>query len=145
MTSSLRSNTPNKLPASQQRAIKALMQNRKDIRKIGADLRRAYEDRHRLLTRIFTEIENHPERYSHVKRSKAKGGKARTEPMTAALARKLKRKYLADVKLRPLRISGPGCDDFPVCKDVDGCICIFSVGSLCCYACLSPAIIQCDW
>jgi hypothetical protein len=135
----------NKLPASQQRAIKALMKNRKDIRKLGADLQQAYEARHRLIARIFTEVENHPERYTHLKQSKSGRGKARSEPMTAALARKLKRNYLAQVKLRPLRISGPGCDDFPACDDKDGCICIFSVGTLCCYACLSPAIIQCSF
>lgn len=132
-----RPKTTRRLPASQRNNIKALLKTRDEIAKLTRGLHRAYDQRHRLITRIFDEMEKNPSLYSHLTRKGAK----RSEPMTTELAKKLRAQY--QQAFRPLAISGPGCDSPPACDPIPNCVCVFSVGTLCCYLCLSTDVVQC--
>lgn len=130
-----------KLPASQRNNVKALAKTQGDIGKLVYGLHRAYNRRHRLVNRIFDEVEKNPSLYTHVT-PKGKGRAKLRTPMTAKLARQLRAQYRR--AFQPLAITGPGCDSPPVCLPMQDCVCIFSVGTICCYACLSPEFIQCN-
>lgn len=128
------------LSTTQRKNVQAVFKNARDIAKLTADLHRAYDRRHKLISRVFNEVEKNPSRYFHMPHSK--DGASEPVPMTRDIARELRSRY--EKTLVPLQISGPGCDDPPACLPKPGCICVFSVGTLCCYVCASPAVIQCD-
>jgi hypothetical protein len=129
-----------KLPAAQQKRVQAVFENTKEIASLKGKLEKAYQKRHALMLRVFDEIEKHPSHYTHL--APGEGGEQQPIPMTREIAGELRARYLKTFK--PLTISGPGCDDPPVCNPKPGCICVFGVGTVCCYLCASPAIIQCD-
>jgi hypothetical protein len=129
------------LPAKQRRNIEELFKNKTNLDKLSSDLQKAYERRNKLVLRVFDEIEKNASHYFHSPQE-AKPG-AEPVPMTPELVGRLRDRYLQ--ANRPLEIrGGPGCDSPPVCPPKPDCVCIFSVGTLCCYACLSPTVIQCD-
>ena len=128
------------LSPKQRKNVQAVFKNARDIAKLTGDLHRAYDRRHKLITRVFAEVEKNPSRYFHL--PPGSKGAAQRVPMTREIAHELHKRY--QNVLVPLQISGPGCDDPPVCVNKPGCICIFSVGTLCCYVCLSPDVIHCD-
>jgi hypothetical protein len=92
------------------------------------------------MLRIFDEIDKKPARYFHAPASKS--SEPEFVPMTSELAGELRNRYLQ--AFQPLAISGPGCNDPPVCVNKPGCVCVFGIGTVCCYVCLSPAVIECD-
>lgn len=130
------------LPATQHENIEHLFKTHEEISDLASKLHGAYKRRHEAMVRIFDEIAQNPSIYSHVALSDGRA-KSRTETMTPELLGRLRQKY--EATLRPVTISGPGCDDPPACPPIPGCVCVFSVGSLCCYVCLSPKVIRCDF
>lgn len=130
------------LPAAQRANIEQLFKIQDEIAENKAKLHDSYERRHQAMLRIFDEIAKNPSIYTHVK-SSDHGETKQSEPMTLELLRGLRQKY--EVTLRPVLISGPGCDDPPACANKPDCVCVFSVGTLCCYVCLSPGVIQCTF
>ena len=134
--------TRQRMPAIQRKNLAALLKTRDQVRKLTLDLHRAYDRRHTLIMRILNELEKNPSLYAHSKRD-AKTGKKRSEPLTLAEVQKFRARYLK--ALRPLLISGPGCDSPPACPPKQDCVCVFGVGPVCCYLCLDIKVVQCDF
>jgi acetylornithine deacetylase/succinyl-diaminopimelate desuccinylase-like protein len=128
------------LPSAQRKHVRALLENAHDIVRLKAELQLAYDERHDLVTRVFDELEREPSRYRHEYQERA-GAEPVTVPMTAEVVAQLRGRY--EAALTPLTISGPGCDSFPACDDIEGCICVFGAGPLCCYLCASIKVIRC--
>jgi len=128
-----------KLPASLSKSIRAYGKAHKEIRTLAAKLDAVEANRRGAVVRIFDEIEKDPSRYTQMIR---KGKSVEKIPMTKALARQLRKELLQQQQPPKNPHGGPGCDD---CDDIDECWCAFKAGPLCCYICLSPAVIQCHF
>lgn len=126
------------LTAAQRRNVNAYAKCHRDIARLNEKLAAAEARRSKAIERVFEEIEKDPARYTHLVH---KGRSKKSVPMTKALARKLKRQMLQQGDV-PNPNGGPGCRN---CDDIDGCWCAFKLGPLCCYICLSPAVIQCHF
>ncbi len=137
-----RQRTTRNLPLVQRKNVKAAFENHADIQRLTRDLHHAYNQRHKVIMRIFDELETNPSSYSHLTR-KGKTRAKHLEPMTRTLVRKLRAQYQR--AHRPLTISGPGCDSPPACAQKPNCICVFGAGPVCCYICLDIAVVQCDF
>jgi len=127
------------LTAAQRKNINAYAKCHREIASLSKKLDAVEARRRRVIERVFDEIEKDPSRYTHLIH---KGRSRQSVPMTKALARKLKRQMLQQQGQPPNPHGGPGCGD---CEDIDGCWCAFRAGPLCCYICLSPAVIQCHF
>lgn len=133
------------LPNAQRENVEALHQIAAEQRELVARLRDLEERRHEAVMRIFGECAADPAAYVHVTRERD-GDAEQHDRMTPEMVDRLRTQYEeAWAGRAPLRISGPGCDSFPACDDKENCVCVFSVGKLCCYACLSIAVIQCEF
>lgn len=130
--------TTQQLTTAQRRNVRAYARYHREIAGLNRKLAAAELRRRRTIERVFDEIEKDPQRYTHLIR---RGRSRKSVPMTRALARKLRRQMLQR-GVGPNPHGGPGCDN---CEDIDGCWCAFKAGPLCCYICLSPAVIQCHF
>lgn len=94
-----RGTTLGKLPTAQRNNIQAFLEVAQEIEKTTASSHRAYDRRHRLMLRIFDEIDKQPSHYFHSQPDNASDPKL--VPMTPEMASQLRHRYLET--LRPLR------------------------------------------
>ncbi len=125
------------IPYSQKKNIRSLRKNQQEVLSLIKKLEGVRNQRNGIVKKIFDGISKEPSRYYYVM---GKGKKKKILPMNKNRIKTLRLRYRKE-STKPLIFGWFGCGD---CRCVTNCVCVFGIGSLCCYVCLSPGIIQCE-